>query len=149
MTKGIRMLSLTAILGVMLLQTGCICCFCATPVRRNPLLDRLRNVSSLVSQRPVSRTSARFIDLNDTQVLELEVEDDATYVDLQARIQLDAGAVQWTLVDSLGRPRWEGDLSQRRTVREQHRFEASAGTWRLEIEFRDASGEYDVVWVAR
>ncbi len=135
-------------LSATLLQVGC-CCFCATPVRRNPLLDRLQNLGGLVADRSVSRTSASFADMNDTRVLELEVRSDRTRIDLQARVRLDEGSMRWTLTDPLGRLRWEGAAVQRRTIRDQQRFEAIAGTWQLEIEFRDASGEYEIEWVAR
>ena len=148
MTRLFRVSILVLMLSATLLQVGC-CCFCATPVRRNPLLDRLQNLGGIVADRSVSRTSASFADLNDTRVLELEVRPDRTRIDLQARIRLDEGSMRWTLTDPLGRLRWEGAAVQRRTIRDQQRFEAIAGTWRLEIEFRDASGEYELEWVAR
>jgi hypothetical protein len=148
MTRIFRMMVFVIFVGVMLLQVGC-CCFCATPVRRNPMLDRLRNLGGLASDRSTSRTMASFADLDDTRVLKLQVKSDRTHIDLQARMQLDEGSVRWTLVDPQGRVRWEGSAVQRRTIRDQQRFEAIAGTWRLEIEFRDASGEYEIEWVAR
>ena len=153
MTRLFRVSILVLMLSATLLQMGC-CCFCATPVRRNPLLDRLQNLGGLVADRSVSRTSASFADLNDTRVLELEVRPDKTRIDLQARVQLDDGSMRWTLTDPQGRLLWEGGAGysaavQRRTIRDQQRFEAIAGTWRLEIEFRDASGEYEIEWVTR
>jgi hypothetical protein len=147
-TRVFRMLVFMLLVGAMLLQVGC-CCFCATPVRRNPVLDRLRNLGGFVGDRSVSRTTASFADLDDTRVLELEVRPDRTHVDIQARLQVNEGLVRWTLLDPQGRIRWEGASVQRRTIRDQQRFEAIAGTWQLEIEFRGASGEYEIEWVAR
>lgn len=148
MTRFFRILVFLLLVGAMLLQVGC-CCFCVTPVRRNPIINRLPNLGSLAGDRFVSRTTASFADLDDTRVLELEVRPDRTHIDIQARMQVNEGSVRWRLIDPQGRLRWQGASVQRRTIRDQQRFEAIPGTWQLEIEFSDASGEYEIEWRAR
>ncbi|MBC7234203.1 MAG: hypothetical protein H5T69_00050 [Chloroflexi bacterium] len=147
MGKGIRLLVLSLLSVLLLGQVGCCCCTWATPVRRNPILDRFRGLGA--QERIVSRSNAEFDLRSDTQVFDYELKRGMSGATLEAVFRLRSGALRWTLTDPLGMVRWQGTAEGPGTVRDRKRFPPVPGVWKLEIRFNRASGSYDIAWEAR
>jgi hypothetical protein len=70
-------------------------------------------------------------------------------VELDVRVDLDAGALSWRVLDPHGEVRWEYHAEAGQRLRESRDLKPHVGEWRIEIELRDAAGEYDFIWEAR
>jgi hypothetical protein len=77
-----------------------------------------------------------------------EVDTNVQAVRLRLEMNVMSGSMSWKLTDSRGSRLWDGAAATGEEVNETHRFEPIAGKWELQIIFKEAVGDYDVLWTA-
>lgn len=78
---------------------------------------------------------------------EFEVERPIRVAELEIHSTLKAGTMIWRFSDPVGRTVWEGRTHGK--LGERRNFDPVLGKWRLELSFREATGDYQVHWIAR
>jgi hypothetical protein len=78
-----------------------------------------------------------------------EVEDSVQAIRLHLELNVMSGSMLWRLSDSRGLLLWEGAAATGEEVKETRRFEPVSGKWDLQIIFKEAVGDFDVLWAAK
>jgi hypothetical protein len=93
--------------------------------------------------------SQSFRDASRTHTVEAQVGEGMDEVRLRLALELDRGTLAFRVRDPQGVARWEGEITGGGRLRDRREFPALPGTWRLDLEMREASGEYEARWAAR
>ena len=82
------------------------------------------------------------------EVHELEVKPVMSSNILKIKTGLDAGQLTFRLFKPAGDVQWEKTLTTRANYQQTFNLDVTPGTWKLEIELENASGNYDIQWKA-
>ena len=82
------------------------------------------------------------------EVGELEVKPVMSSNILKIKTRLDAGQLTLRLFKPAGDVQWEKTLATRANYQQTFSLDVTPGTWKLEIELENASGNYDIQWKA-
>jgi len=82
------------------------------------------------------------------EVDELEVEPVMSFNILKIKTGLDAGQLTFRLFKPAGDVQWEKTLTTHANYQQTFNLDLTPGTWKLEIELENASGNYNIQWKA-
>ncbi len=83
-----------------------------------------------------------------TKRIELKVHNSATRARLRVRSVVESGRIEWTLRDSRGVAKQNVELGRGTTNLDTGEMKAEGGVWVLELTLQNASGHYELDWVA-
>jgi hypothetical protein len=83
-----------------------------------------------------------------TKVDTLEVKPDMMTIKLDVYADLSSGSIKFLLSDPNGVVCWEEEITGSDRYKETHKFDPVVGDWTLEVAFGDATGSYDIWWLA-
>jgi len=95
-----------------------------------------------------STSRSNFIAKTRIEVDELEVKPVMSSNILKIKTRLDAGQLTFRLFKPAGDVQWEKTLTTRANYQQTFNLDVTPGTWKLEIELENASGNYDIQWKA-
>ncbi|HEX5736625.1 MAG TPA: hypothetical protein VF131_27590 [Blastocatellia bacterium] len=84
-----------------------------------------------------------------TKELKLPVSESAKKGRLQVRANVKSGTIRWTLRDPEGIERLTVNGSGGRVSGDTGEMTTTRGTWKLVMELKDATLDYEIDWVAR
>jgi hypothetical protein len=68
---------------------------------------------------------------------------------LKIKARLEGGYLSWKLKDPKGNTRLDGEITSGDAGGDSGELKSIAGVWILEIDFREATGNYKINWTAR
>ena len=95
-----------------------------------------------------STSRSNFIAKTRIEVDELEVKPVMSSNILKIKTRLDAGQLTLRLFKPAGDVQWEKTLTTHADYQQTFNLDVTPGTWKLEIELENASGNYDIQWKA-
>lgn len=104
---------------------------------------RAQSSSSSISK------SERFSNETATKQHELVMNDSMSVSRLKLRAGIESGELSFRLVDPRGVTRLDGRRESGNVVADTGDLEPVPGTWELELELENATGQYELDWSAR
>lgn len=92
------------------------------------------------------RSSYSFDDRSGVDQDIFEVRSDFNQITLRLSLQVDDGAVSWTLTDPAGETQWDGTVEAGDQLEEERTLPIMAGEWRLDLAFTEADGQITIDW---
>jgi hypothetical protein len=96
--------------------------------------------------KTTSDSRSNFTDKTEDQVITVEIKSDMRSNRLHMKAKLEAGNLDWKLIDPEGDIQWQGELTAPDKLNENRKLEVIPGEWRLEISLTNATGNYEVDW---
>lgn len=85
-----------------------------------------------------------------TQSYDFATEDSTRTARLRVVVKLTTGRAEWKLLDPQGKARLSGICDGGRVTADTQDFKpAMTGEWKLQMELKDASGDYRIHWETR
>ena len=90
-----------------------------------------------------------FTDKTGTLKFDLNASPGMKTARLKVKVNIETGRAEWKLLDPRGNVRLTGRGAGGRVSTDTGDLQPIAGVWKLEIELKNASGDYHINWVAR